>query len=193
MQTEAIGDPAVRTIRSRAWTGLTQGRDRTAPERRYYDNCTHFHPFSGAVIMFTRDTGHHTSGWMKNPMFERCLHLSLSFREPMVTFNPDRLVSDDAGRNHAGIVCAPVPFDDGMARKLVARILGNSARLSWHEGPFSAQGRRLGVQHWRVFCDPSWRALKPVGEVYSTELTEQGWKSWSEAQAGAPPNWVSAA
>jgi hypothetical protein len=36
------------------------------------------------------------------------------------------------------------------------------------------------VRHWRVFCDIIWQAIMPRGEVYSRELTERGWQSWSD-------------
>jgi hypothetical protein len=36
------------------------------------------------------------------------------------------------------------------------------------------------VWHYRLFADPSWAAIVPRGEVYSTELTEAGYLSFSE-------------
>lgn len=37
---------------------------------------------TGTRLFFTRDGGMHSSGWFKNPDYERCYHLSLSFRDP---------------------------------------------------------------------------------------------------------------
>ena len=105
------------------------------------------------IVIFTRDEGYHTSGWWKNPDYERCYHLSVS-------------------------------FPGGMKPKYVEHILkglfGDHRRWTWCEGPFSDDGKRLGVYHYRLFCNPAWEPLKPRGEVYSRELTEAGWKSYSE-------------
>ena len=43
----------------------------------YFQNCRMVHPFRGITIAFTRDVGYHSSGWWKNPDFERCYHLSI--------------------------------------------------------------------------------------------------------------------
>jgi hypothetical protein len=185
-----IADAAIRTIVNRAQTGITTGQDRTIYERAYYRRCTHFHWRTGTVVMFTRDSGHHSSGWMKNPDYERCRHLSLSFREPF----PGRDAAElgDPGRiARLGIALPAIPFNPGIACQWVWLIHGDEQRWSWEEGPFSAEGKALGVRHWRVFCDPAWAAIKPRGEVYNTDFTEKGWKSWSEAQ-GEEKNWVDA-
>jgi hypothetical protein len=59
---------------------------------------------------------------------------------------------------------------------------GEHVRLLWAESPKSLEGRRVGVWHWRLFCNERWEPIHPRGEVYSTELTEIGWQSWSERQ-----------
>src|SRR5262249_14385874 len=51
------------------------------------------------------------------------------------------------------------------------------ARLS---AALTEHGRKLDVWHYRLFCDPGWQPIKPRGEVYSRELTEAGWKSYSD-------------
>lgn len=90
------------------------------------------HRPSGSQLIYSRDVGHHTSGWFKNPDYERCRHLSISYL--------------------------------------------------WTEPPFTEQGKRDGVWHFRVFCDQGWQPLMPRGEVYSRELTERGWRSFSEVR-----------
>lgn len=37
-----------------------------------------------------------------------------------------------------------------------------------------------GVYHYRLFCDEAWKPIMPRGEVYSTQFTERGWKSFSD-------------
>jgi len=56
-------------------------------------------------------------------------------------------------------------------------------RLLWIEPPYSPEGRRSDVHHYRLFCDEHWQPIKPRGEVYSTDFTEKGWKSFSELHA----------
>ena len=188
--TDPISEDALHRIHRAAKSGVTRGRDRTPDERKYYRRCTHFHYRTGTVLMFTRDTGHHTSGWMKNPDYERCLHLSLSFRDVFPLMSPDRL-GDVHTLRQLGGTYALRPFDHDLAALWVHLILGDAKKLSWEEGAFSAEGRTVGVRHWRVFCGPGWEPLKPRGEVYNTDFTEKGWKSWSELQ-GPVKNWVDA-
>lgn len=45
----------------------------------YFEYAKRVHEPTGTMLLFTRDIGHHTSGWWKNPDYERCYHLSLSF------------------------------------------------------------------------------------------------------------------
>lgn len=130
--------------------------------------CTRVHAESQTALVFTRDVGHHTSGWMKNPEYERCFHLSLSPapKEHPVLWTPDTLVMAE--------------LDKGVQRKWCETFFQEDLRLVWAESPKTRMGRRVGVWHWRLFCDEHWRPILPRGEVYSTELTERGWKSASE-------------
>lgn len=183
-------------IRQRAISGITTGRDRKPDERAYLSRCTHFHWHTGTVVMFTSDTGHHSSGWMKNPDYERCWHLSLSFRQPF----PERTGEALASVTHLGRLMRSLgqhipnlPFDYRLGRAWVDAIYGETKRFAWEEGPFSSQGKELDVRHFRIFCDPRWVPILPRGEVYSRDFTEKGWRSWSEVQGeDAPPNWVDA-
>jgi hypothetical protein len=121
------------------------------------------HHGSGAVILFTRDTGHHTSGWLKNPDYERCWHLSLS---PI-----------------PGHIIAPnytAEMDATITKMWCEAFFGEHLRWVWAESPKSKAGMRAGVWHWRLFADENWEPIKPRGEVYSTQFTELGWKSASE-------------
>jgi hypothetical protein len=181
-----IPEIVIAAIRRTASYGVTHGRDDTPEERAYYRRCTHFHAHSGSLIMFTRDAGHHSSGWMKNPDYERCLHVSLSFRIPMPNWPVDRLVGVEFAKNFFGYV-ELWQFNSTLADQWVQAILGHdAAKLSWHEGPFSQQGKEAGVQHWRVFCDRSWSPIHPRGEVYNKEFAEKGWKSYSDLNVQRP-------
>lgn len=144
---------------------VVNGRAGPSVLRRY---CTDDH-LSGARLIATRGAGYHSGGWWKNPDYERCLHLSLSFREPL------------SGR--------PRPADGGEVERWArAFFRADEVRWLWHEGPHSPDGVALGVQHFRLFFVPCWSApLKPRGEVYSRDWTPAGWQSFSEL-FGKPPS-----
>lgn len=120
-----------------------------------------------AVVLFTRDIGHHTGGWWKNPDYERCEHLSLSFY--------DRESHESA------------PQDYARAKLWCKAFFGDWCRLLWVEPPHSEQGKRPDAYHYRLFMRDDWKTpLLPRGEVYTREFTEAGWKSFSELH-GSPP------
>lgn len=128
----------------------------------YFLSCKFWIEKYKALIIFSRDTGHHTCGWWKNPDYERCYHLSLSF-------------VDGFGNEK--------PHNTKTANKVVKLLFGSNSKLVWCEPPYSKLGIKKEVWHYRLFCDVSWRAIKPRGEVYSKQFTEVGWKSFSEIQA----------
>lgn len=122
----------------------------------------------GVRILLTRDSGMHTGGWFRNPDYERCWHLSISFRDP------------------SGLVT--LPKHDDLTREIVTEIFRGSRNLLWVEGPKSTDPeiRALDVWHYRLMCDPHWQPIKPRGEVYSSEFTERGWRSFSEIHGHKP-------
>ena len=143
------------------------GRDSPA-SRRYLIDCKHYHGPTQSSILFTRDTGHHTSGWWKNPDYERCYHLSISF------------VGFDGGRGYS------LPFDLRMAEKWAKAFFGDEVKNLWIEPPYSDVGKSQGVHHYRLFCDKAWQPMKPRGEVYSTDWTPAEWKSFSDIHGDRP-------
>lgn len=143
------------------------GRDSPA-SRRYLIDCKHYHGPTQSSILFTRDTGHHTSGWWKNPDYERCYHLSLSF------------VGFEGGRGYS------LPFDLRMADKWAKAFFGDEVKNLWIEPPYSDVGKSQGVHHYRLFCDEAWQPMKPRGEVYSTDWTPAEWKSFSDIHGDRP-------
>lgn len=142
----------------RAQMGTWDGRSMT----HYFRLCKAFHVPTGTLLILTRDVGYHSSGWWKNPDYERCFHLSLSYHSP-------------GGES--------LPQDHSQSALWIDAIFGDDKRYLWTESPYSHDGKRQDVWHYRVFCDPAWKAILPRGEVYSRELTEAGWKSYSDVQA----------
>lgn len=139
------------------WWGNSHG---SLIEQAYFARCRKIH--HGTTIIFTRDSGHHTSGWFKNPDYERCLHLSMS-PAPRAIWTPDTPDLDDEVRK-------------GWLRAFFREDLDKV----WFEPPVSKEGKAAGVEHWRLFCDEHWKPIVPRSEVYSLEFTEKGWKSASE-------------
>jgi hypothetical protein len=153
----------------RAFHGLYTGTE-TRENQRLINHCTatwtdgHI----GVILIFTRDDELHTGGMLRNPDFERCYHLSLSFRDPI------------SGEH--------VPFDKAEAKIFVEAFFSpeNIGKL-WIESPKTPQGKKADVWHYRLMCDANWRGITPRGEVYSSEFTELGWKSFSEIHDTLPP------
>ena len=54
------------------------------------------------------------------------------------------------------------------------------ATMAWIEKPYTPEGRRIDVWHYRLFCDAAWEPILPRGEVYSRDLTGAGWRSFSD-------------
>lgn len=132
---------------------------------RYIDRCRRVEPAFGCTLLYTRDAGMHAMGWWKNPDYNQCLHLSLSFF--------DRETMQSAPHDHAKAKRWCEIFFDGMTR------------LIWAEPPFSPDGKRFDVWHYRVFTAPDFKTpLLPRSEVYSRDFTAAGWKSWSDLHAG---------
>lgn len=131
----------------------------------YSLRCRGWHAASGVSVLLTRDTGHHSCGWWKNPDYERCIHLSLSFRDPE-TFTPRER-------------------DQDVSAEWVAAVFPGMTNLVWAEPPYSDVGKQGDIWHYRVFfADHAFRIpILPRGEVYSKEFTEAGWKSWSDVEA----------
>lgn len=148
---------AIKRMVAQSKTGTWDGIDITP----YWRSCAHYWPKYEASIFFTRDVGHHSGGWWKNPDFERCYHFSLSF-------------VDKFGNSK--------PHNSKQAEKLVKMFYGYNHKLVWCEPPYSQVGLNLEVWHYRLFCDEAWRAIKPRGEVYSKVNTPPEWKSFSEIQ-----------
>lgn len=140
---------ACKRIKAVAERGIWRGDVST----EYFENCKWHLLGPPCIIIFTKETGYHSSGWWKNPDYERCYHLSISF---------------------------PGGKDKATLKKVLANLFQNFEHLLWIEPPYSAEGKANDVWHYRLFCDINWAPIKPRGEVYSTQFTELGWKSFSE-------------
>jgi hypothetical protein len=132
-----------------AQSGIWDGGEATA----YYESCIWYSQKYECSIVFTKEEGYHSGGWWKNPDYERCYHLSISFR---------------GGRS------------EKKTNTIIEGIFGPNKNLIWTESAYSKQGKEMEVWHYRLFCDPQWKAIQPRGEVYNTHFTERGWKSFSE-------------
>jgi hypothetical protein len=153
----------VRDLRRCARQGTFDGR-MTPTSAGYMNLCTHSDWRTGTRLIFTRDTGHHSSGWLKNPDYENCWHLSTSaLPRAIVTIRP--ILAE---------------LDKKTTAAWVKAFYGDDARYVWAESPKSDVGRERGVWHWRLFCDAHWKPILPRKEVYSTEFTELGWRSASQ-------------
>jgi hypothetical protein len=147
----------------RAKHSFFSGTD-TPDDKKLINHCTAQHSATGTIIIFTRDIGYHTSGWWKNPDYERCWHLSLSFREPL-----------------SGSI---LPKDEQISKLWLDAFFSlEDQKKIWVEPPHYSNGKTNDVWHYRLFCDKHWLPLLPRKEVYTTEFTEKGWKSFSEVQA----------
>lgn len=144
---------AFERIKKTALQGYFDGES----ESQYLFNCRWWWEKYECTLIFTRDVGHHTSGWWKNPDYERCWHLSISF---------------PGGKNK------------NKLNKIIDGLFGSNKNMIWIEPPYSEQGKSAEVWHYRLFCDENWNPIIPRGEVYNTEFTERGWKSFSEVNAG---------
>lgn len=155
-------DGLVRFARLRAKRDIFDGRE-TPRAGRYLRMCSHVYSIASDIsarMIYSRDSGHHSGGWWKNPDYERCYHLSISF-----CVNPTD---------------APLPFDRKEAQKIANAFFEGDTRLCWVEPPYTDRGKACGVHHYRLFCDEQWKPILPRGEVYSKQFTERGWKSFSD-------------
>lgn len=142
------------------WDGRTNPTD--SP---YFMSCVTDDRATLTRLILTRDVGHHASGWLKNPDYERCYHLSMS------TWGEQggaMAHTDHADRTIMGLWAKAV-FDRDL-------------RYAWVEGPKSPEGKLHDVWHWRLFCDEHWQPILPRKEVYSMDFTELGWRSASQVQ-----------
>ena len=131
----------------------------------------------GVSIIFSRDVGHHSGGWWKNPDYERCRHLSIAAL-------PEDFVDQALRQMRKDRLADRADFETpAFKRLLLESFFGAAARFAWAEPPKYAHGIAQNTWHYRVFCDEHWVPLLPRGEVYSRELTEAGWKSTSELYA----------
>ena len=152
--------PLVRYLKQQAQKGFYDGFP--GKTMAYLDQCRAM--YSGdptVVLIFTRDINMHVCGWLKNPDYERCFHLSLSFYDS-ISGESDQQIR-------------------GEAKKWCYRFFGkDNCRYLWVESPYSDKGKERDVYHYRMFCNPGWSPIIPRGEVYSKEFTEIGWKGFSE-------------
>lgn len=108
------------TLQHRAKRVVLYGTE-VGEEQAQVGRCFMLHRGTATRVLFTRDAGMHTSGWMRNPDYERCLHLSLS-PAPM---EPETLASQEE-----------------IEVFWVRAFFGDTRRWTWMEGPKSVEGKR---------------------------------------------------
>lgn len=144
-------------LKRNSLSGFHNGR----PESEYYQQqCTARHTPTGTIMIYTRDIGMHDCGWWKNPDYNQCFHLSLSFRD--------------------FITGKPISRDDKLTKEWIDVFFGDNKNKLWCEAPFSKVGKINDVYHYRLFCDKGWNPILPRKEVYSKDFTPANWKSYSE-------------
>lgn len=150
----------VKQMQRHALTGdqYYDGRNVRSP---YFTNARRVHEKSGTSLLFTRDKGMHASGWFKNPDYDRCFHLSISFWD--MTAEPPQGVA----------------YDYPLAKVWVSLFYGKLVRYVWEESTALA-GLPTEVRHYRVMCNAAWKPIIPRGEVYSRDFIEKGWQSFSD-------------
>ncbi|QLE46413.1 hypothetical protein FD723_40080 (plasmid) [Nostoc sp. C052] len=152
----------VKEMRRRALLGISNGIA-NQNNNRYLENCAGRHLKSGTVMIFSRDCGMHQSGWLKNPDYDRCFHLSLSFFDPETE--------------------EPADKDPKLTDEWLNLFFQDNKRLLWIEPPHYSAGKIKDVWHYRLMCNEMWQPILPRKEVYSKDFTPAGWKSWSDVQA----------
>lgn len=87
------------------------------------------------------------------------------------------------------VIILSIAFAGGKDKKALSEILkllfNSYQHLLWVEPPYSDEGKKMEVWHYRLFCDEHWQPIKPRGEVYNTQFTERGWKSFSEKNSNS--------
>lgn len=164
---------AATKLRAVAMEGVFDGTPKT---ESYLARCRFVSTRANTCLTFTRDVGHHESGWFKNPDYERCFHLSLS------EYLPEGIV-DRRGR-HSSV------YDRQVRNLWLEAFFQDDLKKTWVEPPMTGVGKRLDVWHWRLFCDEAWAPITPRGEVYTTQFTQAGWMSHSEYSARKRSNIV---
>jgi hypothetical protein len=144
------------TMKRHAESGTWSGCEQTP----YFDACRRTDNSLGLQLIFSRDVGHHSSGWWKNPEYQRCRHLSVSF------FDPETLGNKPRDRKRTSV--------------LLQGFFGMNKRWLWCEPPYSEHGKKVDVWHYRLFADQGWTPILPIGEVYNRDFTEAGWLSYSD-------------
>lgn len=107
-------------------------------------------------------------GYSLGALVARCFHLSLSF------YDPAAIAQLTARAYLLGLALPSVhpgatrPYNALIADLWVRAFFDDDAeKLLWDGIAQSEGGIEYGVHHWRLFCDPLWKPIRPwPGEVY---------------------------
>lgn len=160
-----------RQIRARARRGWFLGTQETAAMwiiRHTVRGVTE--PDLAVSIAFSRDRGHHSSGWWRNAEYEYCWHLSLAAKAYDKTLTQ---------RQWRAAAFEHFPHDE--LRYWSQAFFGDDLKMAWLEPGgtdpnLTPEARRIHATMWhvRVFMEPRlldargepFRACMPKGEVY---------------------------
>lgn len=161
-----------RQMKAAARKGFFDGAN-TPRNLHYINRCSRVDPVTCTKLIFTHDIGHHTSGWWKNPDYERCFHLSLS------PFEPSSGLVDVRGVLYP----TQAELDPKLRLQWAKTFYQDHVSKTWIEPAYTDFGKAAEIWHYRLFLDKALEPILPRGEVYSKELTEAGWKYFSEVHA----------
>ena len=119
-------DSIANRMRYRARSGEHCG-DGSERERLYVKKCSVRE--GSTTLVFTRDFGCHTFGWLANPEHDRCWHLSIACNDP-------------AERN-----------------AWLRAFFGEHVESLWGHSSVTLYGQSREVWHWWLFCDERWQPL----------------------------------
>lgn len=119
----------VSALRLRAAAGTSAG---TREDLHYRMRCRAVWKATGALLLYTRDTGYISGVAPDAPGQLACRHLSISYL--------------DLARG------ARAPFNPRDARDWIRRFYPDREEDLWYERPQTREGGRLDLHHWRLFC-----------------------------------------
>lgn len=103
--------------------------------REYYQSCRGYHAPTGSVVVLTREEGYHSGGHWDSPEHERCVHLGLSFRDPLA---PHR----------------PIARDKALTRQWLDAIFAGEQPFLFVEAPWTSGAKVTDTWHYRLFMAP---------------------------------------
>ena len=126
----------------------------------YFHSATRPHIPTGSLLLFTRDYGYYASREISSALYDRCYHLSISFKD--FSKKPP----------------LPADFNPALASAWVQAFFEDWQSLVWTNDNNAQRNARIDeVHHYRVFCDHSWQPLDLSSDV--PEFAGK-WERWQQ-------------